>query len=924
MKSPVPGSGRRRQDGAQDPAHHGLPVHEVVILLGTDAGRGLGHDEVQRRRAQFGRNELPRSRSGGIARKLGRQFNNPLVYVLLAAAVVTVFLGEFLDSGVILAVVLVNTLIGFVQEVRAEAALDALHTLVRTHASVIRGGERKQVPSEDLVPGDLVLLEAGDKVPADLRLVRLSALRVDESALTGESEPVAKDEVVLPRVTPVADRRNMLYSGTLVTGGTGTGIVVAIGGETELGEIHRLMGAVSPVATPLTLKLARFSTTLTLAILALAAVAFLAGLAHGERPGQMFTAAVALAVGAIPEGLPAAVTVTLAIGVRRMARRRAVVRRLPVVETLGSTTVICSDKTGTFTENQMTVRTLWTPSGRYDVTGSGYGPEGHIIPLPGDGIGGGQVLGAAARPEDRDAALYWSLLGGAACNDASIRSEGSSWHVRGDPTEAAMLVAAGKGGIRVQDFLAANPRQAEQTFTSERQFMATLHASTLPHGGGTVFVKGAVERVLDLCGHEMDIDGGARPLRRHSVLTAAHALADTGLRVLATAMMHLPADDGHLSAMELRGRMTLTGLQAMHDPPRSAAAAAVAACQRAGVGVKMITGDHVRTAVTVASAVGLAADHDAGTALTGAQLDDIPADRFPEAVERATVFARVSPEQKLRLIDALQSRGHVAAMTGDGVNDAPALRQANVGIAMGRTGTEVAKEAADIVLTDDDFATIEAAVEEGRNVFDNLTKFIVWTLPTNMAEGLVILVAILLGATLPILPTQILWINMTTAVALGLMLAFEPKEPGLMSRPPRAPDRPLLTWALTVRILLVSALLVAGAWWLFEHEAAAGASVAQARTSAVNLFVAVQVFYLFSCRSLTRPAWRIRPFGNRWLLLGVVVQAAGQLALTYIPLMNELFHTAPISAEAWWRIFGLAVLAALVVAVDKRFRRRGF
>ncbi|MGN6440918.1 MAG: HAD-IC family P-type ATPase [Arthrobacter sp.] len=925
-RSPLPPSpaGRRRQDDSSDPAHHGLPVHEVVLLLETDAARGLGHDEVERRRVQFGTNELPRRHTGGIARKLGRQFNNPLVYVLLAAAVVTAFLGEFLDSGVILAVVLVNTVIGFIQEVRAEAALDALHLLVRTHAAVMRDGERKQVPSEDLVPGDLVLLQAGDKVPADLRLVRLSALRVDESALTGESDPVSKDQVVLPQVTPVADRRNMLYSGTLVTAGSGAGIVVAIGGETELGEIHRLMGSVRPVATPLTLKLARFSTTLTVAILALAAVAFLAGLAHGERPGQMFTAAVALAVGAIPEGLPAAVTVTLAIGVRRMARRRAVVRRLPVVETLGSTTVICSDKTGTFTENQMTVRALWTPSGRYDITGSGYGPDGHILASTAGGTAGGQEPGAAIRPKNRDAALYWSLLGGAACNDASIRPEGPGWLARGDPTEAAMLVAAGKGGARVRDFLAANPRQGELPFTSERQFMATLHASTPTRGEVTVFVKGAVERVLELCGREMDSDGGNRPLRRHAVLTAAHALADTGLRVLATAMLRLPADGGTLSTIELHGRMTLTGLQAMHDPPRSAAAASVAACLRAGVGVKMITGDHVRTAVTVAAAVGLDADHGSGTALTGAQLDAIPAGEFANAVERATVFARVSPEQKLRLIDALQSRGHVAAMTGDGVNDAPALRQANVGIAMGRTGTEVAKEAADIALTDDDFATIEAAVEEGRNVFDNLTKFMVWTLPTNMAEGLVILVAILLGATLPILPTQILWINMTTAVALGLMLAFEPKEPGLMSRPPRAPGRPLLTLGLTVRILLVSALLVAGAWWLFEHEVATGAGVAQARTSAVNLFVAVEVFYLFSCRSLSRPAWRLRPFGNRWLILGVVVQAAGQLALTYTPLMNELFHTAPIGTDAWLRIFGLALLASLVVAVDKRFRRTGF
>ncbi|MDQ0825652.1 cation-transporting ATPase F [Arthrobacter sp. B2I5] len=917
---------RRRPDNAPDPAHHGLPVHEVVLLLETDAARGLGQEEVARRRAQFGPNELPRSKGGGIARKLGRQFNNPLVYVLLAAAAVTVFLGEFLDAGVILAVVLVNTAIGFIQEIRAEAALDALHSLVRTHAAVMRGGERRPVPSEDLVPGDLVLLEAGDKVPADLRLVRLSALRVDESALTGESDPVSKDEVILPKVTPVADRRNMLYSGTLVTAGTGAGIVVAIGGETELGEIHRLMGAVRPVATPLTLKLARFSSTLTIAILALAAVAFLAGLAHGEPPGQMFTAAVALAVGAIPEGLPAAVTVTLAIGVRRMARRRAVVRRLPVVETLGSTTVICSDKTGTFTENQMTVRALWTPSGTYDVTGSGYGPAGGITPSASRHPGGTDqhVTAAPEHPADGDAALQWSLLGGGACNDAKVHREGSTWQVRGDPTEAAMLVAAGKGGMDVAGFLAANPRQQELPFTSERQFMATLHGSTLPEGGGLVLVKGAVERILDLCSHEMDTHGANRPVRRHAALNAAHALADSGLRVLATAMMRLPAEGRPLAGIELRGRMTLTGLQAMHDPPREAAAASVKACQRAGVAVKMITGDHVRTAVTVAAAVGLAADRDTGTALTGMELDAIPADQFAGAVERATVFARVSPEQKLRLIGALQSRGHVAAMTGDGVNDAPALRQANVGIAMGRTGTEVAKEASDIVLTDDDFATIEAAVEEGRNVFDNLTKFIVWTLPTNMAEGLVILVAILLGATLPILPTQILWINMTTAVALGLMLAFEPKEPGLMSRPPRPPGRPLLTWALTVRILLVSALLVAGAWWLFEHELAVGASVAQARTSAVNLFVAVEVAYLFSCRSLTRPVWRISPFSNRWLLVGVAVQAAGQAALTYAPLMNGLFHTAPISGEAWLRILGLALLASLAVAVDKRLRRRGF
>jgi cation-transporting ATPase F len=911
-------------NGTADPAHHGLPLHEVVLLLGSDHLQGLASAEVVRRQSQFGANVLPRSRGGGTFRKLARQFNNPLVYVLLAAAAVTLFLGEYLDSGVILAVVLVNTVIGFVQEVRAEAALDALHSLVRTRAVVVRDGQRQEVPSEDLVPGDLVILEAGDKVPADLRLVRLSGLRADESALTGESEAVEKDEVVLPPTTPVADRRNMVYSGTLVTAGTGAGVVVATGGETELGEIHRLMGSVQQIATPLTQKLAHFSMTLTIAILALAAVTFLAGVARGQQPAQMFTAAVALAVGAIPEGLPAAVTVTLAIGVRRMARRRAVVRRLPVVETLGSTTVICSDKTGTFTENQMTVRALWTSSGAYDVTGSGYGPEGRVLPA---GVQGASEGTEAVATAARDVALHWSLLAGAACNDARVVREGDAWSVQGDRTEAAMLVAAGKAGVDTAKFLAATPRRAALPFTSERQYMATLHSTGLPDASGTgqdtVLVKGALERVLELCAWQMDGRGDNGHLNRQAVLEVAHRFAGTGLRVLATAMMHLPAGTS-LAEANLRGQLTLTGLQAMFDPPREAAAAAVHACHQAGVSVKMITGDHVGTAATIARAVGITADRADGTALTGTELDAIPEDQLPDAVERATVFARVSPEQKLRLIGALQSRGHVAAMTGDGVNDAPALRQANVGIAMGRSGTEVAKEASDIVLTDDDFATIEAAVEEGRNVFDNLTKFIVWTLPTNMGEGLVILVAILAGATLPVLPTQILWINMTTAVALGLMLAFEPKEPGLMSRPPRAPGRPLLTWTLTLRVLLVSALLVAGTWWIFEVELAGGASLAEARTAAVNLFVAVETFYLFSCRSLTRSVWRIGFFSNRWVVLGVLVQAAGQLAITYSPVMNELFHTAPIGPETWLRILGIAVLASLVVAVDKRFRRHSF
>jgi cation-transporting ATPase F len=656
-------------------------------------------------------------------------------------------------------------------------------------------------------------------------------------------------------------------------------------------------------------------------ILALAAVTFVIGLARGESAGGMFTAAVALAVGAIPEGLPAAVTITLAIGVGRMARRRAVIRRLPAVETLGSTTVICSDKTGTLTGNQMTVQAIHTPGGRYTVTGTGYLPEGAILDAA------GRAAGPAA-----DQALRWCLLAGAACNDATMHTEDGRPVLTGDPTEGALLVAARKGGIGLASVAAQFPRADVIPFSSGRQFMATLHEDREqgPPGGESryiVFVKGAAERILGLCDREMTADGALRPLACAAAQRAADELASGGLRVLATAMRRATTAEGFgeeqpAGASPAGGPLVFTGLQAMADPPRPAAAAAVRTARGAGVAVKMITGDHAATATAVAGPLGLLNGRYEGDVLTGTQLAALPAAGYADAVERAAVFARVSPEQKLRLVEALQSRGEVVAMTGDGVNDAPALRKADIGVAMGRAGTEVAKEAADMVLTDDNFATIEAAVEEGRGVFDNLTKFIVWTLPTNMGEGLVILVAILLGSALPILPTQILWINMTTAVALGLMLAFEPKEPGIMERPPRDPRKPLLTGTLVWRILLVSALLVGGSWWLFEWERGNGATLAEARTAAVNLFVMVELFYLFGCRSLTRPVWRIGVLSNRWILMGVTVQVAGQAALTYLPPMAHLFQTAPITWDAWLRILGLALAASLVVAIDKRLTRR--
>ncbi|MGE3255352.1 cation-transporting P-type ATPase [Pseudonocardia sp.] len=892
-------------------AHHGREVGDVAQLLRTDPQRGLPRDEVAARRERFGPNALPPAKGPGPLRRFLRQFHHPLIYVLLGAAAVTAGLGEYVDSAVILGVVLLNAVVGFVQEAKAEAALEGLRSLVRTRAVVIREGHRETVPSDELVPGDLVVLDAGDKVPADLRLARQAELRIDESALTGESLPASKDEAVLPEAIPVADRRNMAYSGSLVTTGSGAGVVVATGGDTELGKIHRLVGGAANLATPLTRKLAEFSRILTVAILALAAATFGVGLLRGQDAAETFTAAVALAVGAIPEGLPAAVTVTLAIGVARMARRRAVIRRLPAVETLGSTTAICSDKTGTLSENQMTVQALWTPDARYEVTGSGYRPEGEFL------------RGGFPVPAGSDQALRWSLLGGACCNDAELRQVDGRWEVVGDPTEGAMRVAAAKAGFGTDLIAELLPRVATIPFSSERQYMATLHRDARDTTSGLVLAKGAVERVMDLCGAQLGADGTVRPLDRATVTRAAEELAGRGLRVLATAMRPAGSGPDGFDEDTLPLTMTLTGLQAMHDPPRAAAGAAVAACRTAGIAVKMITGDHAATATALAGQVGLLDGRERGgqAVLTGADLAALPAEELPDAVDRATVFARVSPEQKLRLVEALQARGHVVAMTGDGVNDAPALQQADIGVAMGAGGTEVAKDAADMVLTDDDFATIEAAVEEGRGVFDNLTKFIAWTLPTNIGEGLVILVAIALGAALPILPTQILWINMTTAVALGLMLAFEPKEAGIMTRPPREPDEPLLTRALMVRILLVSALLVGGSWWLFEWELAHGAGLAEARTAALNLFVVVQALYLFSCRSLSRSAWRIGLFSNRWIIVGVAVQAVCQLALTYLPAMNALFGTAPIGVDVWLRILAVAVATSLVVAVEKRLRR---
>jgi len=887
---------------------HQIPAEEAAMLLETDLKRGLSLFEVKRRQKQFGPNTVSEKKGRGPLVRFLLQFHQPLVYILLVAAGVTGFLEEWVDAMVILGVVLVNAVVGFIQESKAEKALESLKKMVTTEATVLRDAKKMRVLSAELVPGDIVFLQSGDRVPADIRLYQVKELQVDESALTGESVPVEKTSVTLAPQTVLADRRNMAYAGTMVTSGQAGGIVIATGDHTEAGRISKLISETESLATPLTRKIAAFSKWLVLVILALAALTFFIGWMRGEPALEMFKAAVALAVGAIPEGLPAALTITLAIGVKRMAKRRAIIRKLPAVETLGSTTVICSDKTGTLTENQMTVQEIWAGGVLYSVTGSGYDPEG-------------QVLYNGREVEAKDApALSECLTAGILCNDSQLQQEDGRWSVQGDPTEGALIVAARKLGLSEETLKTKLPRVDVIPFESERQYMATLHGVT---GGQEtlIYMKGAVERVLERCSQQISSQGTTEILDRISPLRAAEQMAARGLRVLAFARK--PCLDCHLKFghQDVASDLTFIGLQGMIDPPRAEVIRAVEECKEAGVRVKMITGDHALTASAVAREIGLADSETQREALTGAQLSELTDQELIEVAERSQVFARVAPEQKLKLVEALQEKGHVVAMTGDGVNDAPALKKADIGIAMGITGTDVAKGTADMILTDDNFATIVAAVEEGRRLFDNLIKFITWTLPTNGGEGLVILAAVLVGAVLPILPVQILWINMTTAVLLGLMLAFEPMEPDVMKRPPRDPKASILSGQLLWRVVLVSAILLTGSFGLFVMEKKLGADTAQARTVAVNVFVLVELFYLFNCRSLTRSMWSIGLFSNPWVILGSVSMILAQLFFTYAPFMNTVFHSAPIGLESWGRIMFLAAAGYLIVEMEKGVRR---
>ncbi len=885
---------------------HHLPVEEVVELFDTNLDKGLDLLEIQTRNEVFGDNELTSTKGESALKRFLTQFHQPLVYILITSSLIMSFLQEWVDAGVIFGVVLVNALIGYFQESRAIEAINALSKMMTHEAVVIRSGVKTKVAASKLVPGDIVLLESGDKVPADLRLLKTRELQIDESTLTGESLPVEKSNEQLGRDTVLADRVNMAYSSSLVTYGTGAGVVTAIGNGTEVGKISELISLTDVLMTPLTRKISEFSLILLYIILAMAAATFVAGMMHGESWLDMFMAAVALAVGAIPEGLPAAVTITLAIGVSRMARHHAIVRRLPAVETLGSTTIICSDKTGTLTQNQMTVKALLAGGQIFSLSGSGYEPDGKF-----------QVDGQDIEPSN-NSSLMELLTAGLACNGSRLTESNDGWKLEGDPTEGGVIVSALKSGLSQEWLVEKMPIKDVIPFESRYQYMATLHdRKGKPQ---RIYLKGSFESLAVRSNYFLDGSGTQVEFDEREIERQLEEMAEKGMRVLAFAYLDLPEEKSSISHEDIKSGLTFLGLQGMIDPPRPEAIEAVRACQSAGVQVKMITGDHAVTASAIACQMGLNGCEKEHSVITGRALSDLSDKELLGVIEKTVVFARVSPEQKLRLVEALQLRGHVVAMTGDGVNDAPALHRANIGIAMGRTGTEVSKEAADMVLTNDNFSAIERAVEEGRGVFDNIIKFITWTLPTNVGEGLVIMTAVFAGVALPILPVQILWINMTTAVLLGLMLAFEPKEKGIMLRSPRKPDAPILSRVLLFRIVLVGILLLAGAFGLFELSMARGATEMEARTVAANVFVFGELFYLFNCRSLTQPLSKLGFFTNRWLLAGVLGMVVLQLFFTYSSLMNHLFQTAPIGLVEWAQIIGVGLVIYYSVKLEKHYQ----
>ncbi len=877
---------------------HSLPVEHVFDDLHASKD-GLSLLEIKQRRKLYGRNRLKPPKRRSLLVLFFLQFHNILIYILLAAALITLFLHEFVDCGVIMAVVVLNAIVGCIQEGKAEKAIDAIRNMLSPMASVIRNGTRHTINAEALVPGDIVLLQAGDKVPADLRLIDVKNLQIQEAVLTGESNPVDKSIKPVAANTTLGDRFSMAYSSTLITYGIGKGIVVATGENTEIGRISSMLSGYRPIITPLLKQMGIFGRWLTLAIVLMSLLTFTVGsLFWGDPLKEMFLAAVGIAVAAIPEGLPAIITIALAIGVTRMAKRKAIIRRLPAVETMGAVSVICTDKTGTLTHNELCVQDIITKDHIYQATGSGYDPKGELL------------FNKESFILEEHPVLLRAIRAGVLCNNSEISHDNNHWQLEGNPTDGALLVL----GMKAKFDLALEKQNYPCTdlipFDSKNKFMASLHHNH--QGNGYIYVKGAPEKILSMCDPAID---------KEYWMQYIDELANEGKRVVAVAMRTTDTNHRNLSFSDIENDLQILAIFGIIDPPREEAIRAVAACQEAGIRVKMITGDHAVTARTIAEQVGI---RDGRGLLIGLDLDELNDEDLTKIVNEVDIYARTSPEHKLRLVKALQANGHVTAMTGDGVNDAPALRQAEIGIAMGKKGTEAAKEVSDMVLADDNFASIRYAVEEGRTVFDNIKKSILFILPTNAAEAFSVMLAILLGNMLPITAVQILWVNLITAVTLALSVGFEPAEEHVMKRKPRAPHEPILSGFLIWRISFVSMLLVlcVSGLFLFERDIMMH-GILKARTVVVNMLVVGEIFYLINCRRIFASAINIKTiFGSKPVLIAIAAVIIFQFLFTYAPFMQHFFNTVPISINQWVRIIILAVAVFVIVEIEKFIVRR--
>jgi P-type Ca2+ transporter type 2C len=875
---------------------HSMDVESVLEKMNTSAKEGLTDVEAGNRLEKFGYNRLPEKKKRSALMRFLLQFHNVLIYVLIAAAVITALMEHWIDTFVIFAVVFVNAAIGFLQEGKAEKALEGIRKMLSLEALVVRDGNRRKIAAEEVVPGDIVHLRSGDKVPADVRIIKAKNFRVEESPLTGESTDVGKTTEPVEEKAVIGDRKSMAYSGTMVSYGAATGVVVGTGAETEIGKITEMISEVEVITTPLLQKIDRFGLWLSAFILVFAGSFFAFGFFFRDYElMELFLATISVIVASIPEGLPAIMTITLAVGVQRMADRNAIIRHLPSVETLGSVSVICSDKTGTLTRNEMTAKTVLIAGNEFYVEGSGYKPEGQIKRNDEDvDIGDFQVLKTLLQ------AVY-------ACNDASIKKkDDGEWELEGMATEGALLTLAYKGGL--EDF--EQERIDVLPFESENKYMATLNEVD---GKRYIFVKGAPERLLEMCGKQAAEDG-EKELDHDFWKEKIVEIAGRGERLMGAVYREVDTTKDSLEDDDMKEGFIFLGLVGIIDPPRTEVSAAINECKTAGIRVIMITGDHAVTAKAIAKDLGIAEE---GDVVTGAELEEMDDEELSTAAMEVNVFARTSPEHKLRLVKALQENDRLCAMTGDGVNDAPALKRANIGVAMGIKGTEVSKDASEMVLADDNFASIVNAVEEGRTVYDNIRKTILFILPTNGAEAFVLIAAVIMGVTMPIMPVQILWVNMVTAVTLALALAFEPMEQQVMKLQPRDPKDPILGRYFLWRIFFVSLLIGGLTLLLYRMMQAGGTDLDTSRTIAINTLVAGQVFYLFNCRKFHDSIFTGDFFNNKYVFIAVGVLIILQVIFTYVPAMNTLFQTTPISATDWIYVIAVGVLVLLVVEVEK-------